>query len=43
MNVDKSDVKIGRRNNSKVYILDVDFEFPEELHVLHNNYSLALE
>ena len=30
-------------NSSDVYILKVDFEYPDKLHELHNDYPLASE
>ena len=30
-------------NNSVGYILEVELEYPDELHALHNDYPLALE
>ena len=30
-------------NSSDGYILEVDLEYPDELHELHNNYLLAPE
>ena len=29
------------KTSSIGYILEVDFEYPDELHALHNDYSLA--
>ena len=40
-NVDKFDVKSIGENNPVRYILEVDSEYPEELHVLHNDYPLT--
>ena len=31
------------KNSSDGYILEVDLEYPDELHELHNDYSLAPE
>ena len=30
-------------NSSTGYILNIDLEYPDELHVLHNDYPLAPE
>ena len=32
-----------REDSSIGYVLEVDFEYPNELHELHNDYSLAPE
>ena len=42
-NVDKFDVKSIGENNPVRHILEVDPEYPEELHVLHNDYQLTPE
>ena len=39
--IDKFDVKAINKNNSPGYILEFDLEYPDELHELHNDYSLA--
>ena len=41
--IDKFDVKAINKNNSPGYILEFDLEYPDELHELHNDYSLAPE
>ena len=41
--VDNFDVNSISEKGSIRYILQVDLEYPDELHVLHNNYPLALE
>ena len=42
-NVDKFDVNSVSENNSIDYILEVDLEYPDELHYFHNDYPLAPE
>ena len=42
-NVDNFDVNSIRENSSTRYVLEVDLEYPDELHVLHNDYPLAPE
>ena len=42
-NIDNFDVNSVRKNSSIGYILEVYFEYPDELHVLDNDYPLALE
>ena len=42
-NVDDSELNSVSENNSTGYILEVDLEYPAELHVLHNDYPLAPE
>ena len=42
-NVDKFDVNSVSKNSSVGYILEDDLEYPDELHVLHNDYPLAPE
>ena len=41
--IDKFDVNGISENNSHRYILEVDFEYPVELHESHDDYSLAPE
>ena len=42
-NVAKFDVNSTSENSSTVYILEVDLEYPDELHALRNDYPLAAE
>ena len=42
-NVDNFDVNSISGKNPISYILEVDLEYPDELHELHNNYLLAPE
>ena len=42
-NVDKFDVNSVSENSSIGYIFKIDFEYPDELHYLHNDYPLAPE
>ena len=41
-NVDKFDVNSISENSSIGYILEVDVEYHDELHYLHNDYHLDL-
>ena len=40
---DRFDVKSIGENSSDRYILEVDLEYPDNLHELHNEYPSALE
>ena len=42
-NSDNFDMNSVSENSPTGYILNVDLEYPDELHVLHNNYPLAPE
>ena len=42
-NVDRFDVNLVSESNPVGYILEVDLEYPDELHELHNDYPLAPE
>ena len=42
-NADNFDVNSISEKNPIGYILEVDLEYPDELHVLHNDYQLAPE
>ena len=42
-NVDEFDVNSVSEKRSTGYICQVDLEYPDELHLLHNDYTLALE
>ena len=41
--IDKFDVNSIKENSSNGYILEADPEYPDELHIFHNDYLLALE
>ena len=41
--IDEFDPNLVKENNSTGYILEVDLEYPSELHDLHNDYPLAPE
>ena len=40
-NVDELDVMSINKKNNVAYFLEVDLEYPNELHELHNDYPLA--
>ena len=42
-NIDKFDVMSIREKSPIGYFLEVDLEYPDELHELHNDYPLAPE
>ena len=42
-NVDGFDVNSISEKSEIGYVLKIDLEYPDELHVLHNNYPLAPE
>ena len=42
-NVDKFDVNSINEKSDTEYFLEVDLEYPDELHELHNDYPLAPE
>ena len=42
-NIDKSDIMWIIDKSPIEYFLEVDLEYPEELHELHNDFSLAPE
>ena len=42
-NVDEFDVNSVSKKNRIGYILEVDLEYPDELHVFHNDFPLAPE
>ena len=42
-NVDKFNVNSVSEKSPKGYILEVDLKYPDKLHKLHNDYSLAPE
>ena len=42
-NVDGFNVALIGKNSQLIYILEIDLEYPDELHELHNDYPLAPE
>ena len=42
-NVDGFNVALIGKNSRLIYILEIDLEYPDELHELHNDYPLAPE
>ena len=42
-NIDNFDINSISQKSPMGYILDVDLEYPNDLHVLHNDYPLAPE
>ena len=44
-NIDKIEQKLTRikKDSSAGYVLEVDLEYPQKLHDIHNNYPLAAE
>ena len=42
-NIDKFDIMSISEKSSLRYFLEVDLEYPEELHELHNDFPLAIE
>ena len=42
-NIDKFDIMLISDKSPIGYFLEVDLEYPDELHELHNYFSLALE
>ena len=43
ISADNFDINSISKNSPIGYIFEVELEYPEELHVLHNDYPLALE
>ena len=42
-NVDRFDVNLIREKSEIGYFLEVDLDYPDKLHELHNDYNLAPE